>query len=439
MTVRLRWLFRTIRKAGQAPAVLSFFALAAFALTVSVPQVEAKAHKPVVVPATGFVTTQGHNFMLHGRRFRVAGVNNHYLVYGSHQEVTRVLDDAVAMHANVVRTFIQPIIGSLDGQMPTIWNWKSNADSSNLGVHGVFMASWDPAAKAMVVNTGPDGLERVDFLIHEASKRKLKLIIAFADFWAYTGGAQQISAWYGGTEREKSEFFGRDPRTRADYKRLVQTVLTRVNKLTHVPYKDDPTIFAWELMNEPDILPVSLLRDWIKEMAAYVKSIDAHHMLASGHSSLKTKLLELEIPEIDFGTWHGYPAYEKMTPEQFTAQIGDYCDLASAYGKPVILEEFGMARSNPVRPESYRTWLEKIRSNENCAGWVVWRLVAKQDNNQLPVDDHDQFDISNDGSPVWMVLKNGAFAVTASNEAPDAPITARKARAKCSKTLDTCP
>lgn len=31
----------------------------------------------------------------------------------------------------------------------------------------------------------------------------------------------------------------------------LQAVITRVNSFTNVAYKDDPTIIAWELINEP--------------------------------------------------------------------------------------------------------------------------------------------------------------------------------------------
>lgn len=32
---------------------------------------------------------------------------------------------------------------------------------------------------------------------------------------------------------------------------FLQTVLNRYNSFTRIHYKDDPTIMAWELMNEP--------------------------------------------------------------------------------------------------------------------------------------------------------------------------------------------
>jgi mannan endo-1,4-beta-mannosidase len=144
-----------------------------------------------------FVKVTGTAFTVDGKPFFVTGVNNHYLTFGSRDEVTGVLDDAVAMGANVVRTFLQPTIGSLDGSVATIWSWRNKADASDLGVGGAYLLYWDPRASAMAINDGPNGMEKVDFLIAEAGKRHLRLIIAFQDFWAYGGGAQQMRACTG--------------------------------------------------------------------------------------------------------------------------------------------------------------------------------------------------------------------------------------------------
>ncbi|MER8556643.1 hypothetical protein NKH37_31575 [Mesorhizobium sp. M1217] len=86
--------------------------------------------------ATSFIKTSGTEFTVDGRPFFVTGVNNHDLTYGSQDEVTRVLEDAVAMGANVVRIFLQPVIGSPDGSIATIWNWRLEADASNLASDG---------------------------------------------------------------------------------------------------------------------------------------------------------------------------------------------------------------------------------------------------------------------------------------------------------------
>ena len=373
--------------------------LLVFAL-LSTPSAIVSAADPSV---KSFVRTSGTEFTVDGRPFLVSGVNNHYLTFGSQTEVTRVLDDAAAMGANVVRTFLQPVIGSLDGSIPTIWNWRSRADAYDLGVKGTYLLHWDPQKGGMAINDGPDGMQKVDFLIAEAAKRRLRLVIAFLDFWDYTGGAQQMRAWYGSSD--ESSFFFRDPRSKRDYKDWIAHVVQRVNPLNALAYRDDPTVMAWELMNEGNASPDSLRLAWTAEMSAYVKSLDPNHLVGSGHANVTEKLSDLAIPTLDFGTWHGYPLYHKLTVRQFDDLISEFCRLAADAEKPVLLEEFGYARSNPDQAEAYAMWLDTLVRDPDCAGWVVWLLVSRQDSGRYPVDKHDQFDIHNDGSPLWNVLK----------------------------------
>lgn len=353
-----------------------------------------------------FVRAQGTRFVLGDQTFNVAGVNNHYLTFGSEQEVLRVLDDAVAIGANVVRTFLQPVIGSPNGSMPTIWDWKSTAETSNLGVHGHYLLYWDAAVGGMAVNTGPKGMEKVDFLVEQSAARGLKLIISFLDFWAFTGGAQQIRAWYG--SQDEYSFFFTDPRPRQDYRDWVTYVLNRRNPRTGIVYKEDPTIFAWELMNEPYARPDRLRETWIAEMSAFVKQLDPNHMVTSGHANVYNKLSDIAIKTIDFATWHGYPKYYDLTPKQFGALISEFCAIGRKHDKPVVLEEFGYARSNPDQIASYRSWLDILYNDRDCAGWLVWRLVSLQDRGAFPVDNHDQFDVRNDGGELWTVLREAA-------------------------------
>jgi mannan endo-1,4-beta-mannosidase len=387
----------------------------------SVPAALSAADDP---PVTSFIKASGTNFTVDGRPFFVAGVNNHYLTHGSEGEVTRVLDDAVAMGANVVRTYLQPVIGSLDGSIATIWNWRSEADASDLGVKGAYVLYWDPTENRMAVNDGANGMLKVDFLIAEAGKRRLRLIIAFLDFWAYTGGAQQMRAWYGSLD--KSGFFFRDPRTKRDYRTWVSHVVQRINPLTGLAYRDDPTIMAWELMNEGNAQPEALRLAWTAEMSAYVKALDPNHLVSSGHANVSEKLADLTIPTLDFGTWHGYPLYYKLTVQQFGELITEFCRLALRAGKPVLLEEFGYARSNQNFAEAYAVWLDTLTRDRNCAGWMVWRLVSQQDSGRYPADEYDQFDVHNDGGALWNILKAATARATQTHETSRASDSLRK-------------
>ncbi|MGX5800344.1 glycoside hydrolase 5 family protein [Bradyrhizobium sp. Arg314] len=402
-----------LRNAGLCALVFAFISVLAIAST---------AYDP---SATSFIKTSGTDFTLDGKPFFVTGVNNHYLTYGSPDEVTRVLDDAGAMGANVVRIFLQPVIGSLDGSVPTIWDWRLEGDASNLAVKGTYLLYWDPSQNRMAINDGANGMQKVDFLIAQAGKRRLRLIIAVLDFWAFTGGAQQMRAWYG--SRDESTFFFTDPRTKRDYQTWVRQVVQRVNPLTGLAYRDDPTIMAWELMNEGNAKPEALRLAWTAEMSAYVKSLDSNHLVSSGNANIfDPKVADLTIPTLDFGTWHGYPVFYNLTIQQFNDMIPEFCQLAARAKKPVILEEFGYARSNQNTAEAYAMWLDTLTRDRNCAGWMVWRLVSRQDSGRYPVDEHDQFDIHHDGGVLWNILKAATARARQTRETSPASATNRQ-------------
>jgi mannan endo-1,4-beta-mannosidase len=358
--------------------------------------------------ADSFVTTRGTQFVLDGQPFYVTGVNNHYLSWGTDVEVARVLDDAVAMGANVVRTFLQPVVGAPDGSSSrTIWH-SLRPMSSDLNTHGRYLLYWDSAKQAMAIHV--QDMAQIDCLIAEAGKRHLKLILAFMDFWAYTGGAYQMSSWYdlpthqGAPYDTTNPAFFTDTRVLADYQRWVKFVVERINPLTEIAYRDDPTIFAWELMNEAHA-PIDLHRQWEIQMTAYVKSLDRNHLVGAGDD-----YPIFDAPGVDFVTWHGYPKYLGITPAQFDDKIISTCRMALRSDRPVLLEEFGYALSNrnPDQAAAYSGWLDTIRNDPNCSGWIVWRLVSRQENGEYPVDTYDQFDVHNDGGPTWMALSKAA-------------------------------
>ena len=79
----------------------------------------------------------------------------------------------------------------------------------------------------------------------------IKLIIPLTNNWNDFGGMDQYVRWADGQYHDD---FYTDPVIRGWYKDWITHVLNRVNTLTGVAYKDDPTVMAWELGNEPRCL-----------------------------------------------------------------------------------------------------------------------------------------------------------------------------------------
>lgn len=90
-------------------------------------------------------------------------------------------------------------------------------------------------------------------MVSEAGKHGIHVIISLVNNFGDYGGRKQYVEW----GREKGQKLGNEdefysnPLVKQFYKNHIKAVLTRTNTISKVVYKDDPTIFAWELMNEP--------------------------------------------------------------------------------------------------------------------------------------------------------------------------------------------
>lgn len=290
--------------------------------------------------------------------------------------------------------------------------------------------SWafnDGAYNALQVSPGHFD-ERVfkalDRVLVEAGRHGVRLILSLANNLEAYGGKTQYVRWaweegVGLSASNDSFFF--DPAIRDYFKVYLKTLLTRKNHLTGVEYRDDPTILAWELMNEPRCttdLSGDTLQRWIEEMAAYVKSIDRKHLLTVGTegfygpTSPPSKqdvnpgiwkdnnygsdfIRNAKIPDIDFASIHLYPdtwllkqhatAEEKLEfAKRWVASHIE--DGDTELGKPVLTTEFGLSRRAQGFDPSHRDVLYRAiydivygsaaRGGAGAAAFV-WQLAPE--------------------------------------------------------------
>jgi mannan endo-1,4-beta-mannosidase len=226
--------------------------------------------------------------------------------------------------------------------------------------------------------------------------------------------------------------FYTSPTIRQWYKNWMGHLLNRTNSITGVKYKDDPAIFSWELANEPRCINANLpasgtctsatLVNWVNEMSTYVKSQDAGHMLSVGDEGFLARNNGADWPynaadgvdheamtkvaNIDYGTYHLYPNGWGETADWGTQWIKDHQAAADAYGKPVILEEFGITGSD--RDTVYKTWTSAVRTGTGD-GWNFWILTGVDWDGVNPYPDYDGFRVMYPSSTATVLSDEAAL------------------------------
>ena len=305
-------------------------------------------------------------------------------------------------------------------------------------------------------------LSGLDTVLAEMGKRRMTAVIFLSNNWEWSGGFQQYLIWNRVISRE---WLSKKPtwdelrdnvakfyscRLCIDqYRAKAETVINRTNKVTGKRYVNDPAIMAWELANEPRPMRPSANDDykkWIAETAAFIKSIDKHHLVTVGHEgrigTQDIKLFE-EVhadKNIDYLTIHIWPknwawfADGKLAEEYSKAEaetvnyIGENADIAVKLNKPLVIEEFGLPRdgqsfdpssSTTFRDLYYAKILSFVRTNPHIAGANFWAFggTARPVKGQLfwkpgdeymgdpPMEEQGLNSVFSTDSSTWKVIK----------------------------------
>jgi mannan endo-1,4-beta-mannosidase len=224
--------------------------------------------------------------------------------------------------------------------------------------------------------------------------------------------------------------FWRSKKVKELYKKYVKHMLNRINTYSGIAYKDEPAIMIWEIMNEPRYGAweskngAEKVRDWLKDAAVFIKSIDKNHLVATGEEGFLNSgdtvknhttypwnagtgegssfVLNADIKEIDLLGFHLWPFQWGLwgSSEQDFGKdmIGEYPELVSfvsewidahwriakQVNKPLYLGEFGfqiLRRSgsdikirNSIMKEVY-----KSVSDSSLSGLAFWHITASHD------------------------------------------------------------
>lgn len=214
----------------------------------------------------------------------------------------------------------------------------------------------------------------VDSMFALANKYGVRVIFCLtAESGDYLGGIGTYAAHRG---KKRAEFYT-DPQVKEDYKATVRYVLNRTNTITGVRYRDDQAILAWQFGNEMHSAPDA----WLSEMAAFIKSLDANHLVAeTRHVPGKPMAID---PNIDLVTRHLYTNYAGVGGEWPAAIRRELAVLRSQ--RPLFIGEFGpyidnkgLTSDNVVA--KLREFLAFIDDEPDIAGSLLWSMYFRNQN-----------------------------------------------------------
>lgn len=321
-------------------------------------------------PPSNFVTVKDGKFMLNGHPYYFVGTN---FWQGMNLGVDGPSGDRKLLVAELDRL-----------QRIGVTNLRVMASSEGPNTEPYRMVP------ALVTSPGvydESVLDGLDFFLAEMGKREMKAVMVLNNYWQWSGGMGQYVSWSEGTPipypGDWDEFMNYVAKfydcgeCQNWYRDHIEMIINHTNPYTGLKCRDDPTIFAWELANEPRRYPYS----WIDETAVYIKSLDPNHLVTTGsegtppgeHQDFQRTH---DGSDIDYATihiwpqnWGWYDPNNLTTYERAEQNAREYLRKhtfeMAVLNKPLVLEEFGLARDwEPIQdiydPESTTLYRDRF-------------------------------------------------------------------------------
>eukprot|EP00879_Flechtneria_rotunda_P001870 GHRR01002041.1.p1 GENE.GHRR01002041.1~~GHRR01002041.1.p1 ORF type:complete len:609 (+),score=135.21 GHRR01002041.1:246-2072(+) len=344
------------------------------------------------------------------------------------------------------------------------------------------------------------GLKSLDFVLETARKYGLQVIVSFVDNWKYYNGVDQYVDWsttapnrtvaspfkdlmgdptpaiYGtgpagdelkNYETERHALFFSDPDAKKFYKNHVAFMINRNNSINGRVYGDDPTIIAWNLINEPRCESwLAANRDcnrrfqnWLQEMSTHVRSLDPNHLITIGSEGFygdstpelmqynpqqwarelgQDFVMNTNLPNIDFATVHAWPDNWMLPQDKIPAFLDRWVQSHMAAGaklsvgsKPVMFEEFGKKLDanqqtesliqqlrDPIYQSTYASVEKAIDAGQPIAGSMFWKLAIPVFDGQ---DARGPYGVENDDPTMQIIQDHAEYLKRKMNSQPPRP------------------
>lgn len=291
-----------------------------------------------------------------------------------------------------------------------------------------------------------DMLKAFDYILDEAGKRGIRLIVSFGNNWGEVDSKAAYAKW-ADVRGHPDEFFARRD-TMEMYEENIKTIVTRRNTLNGLIYRDDPTIFAWNIINEQrckEPFCESVMIPWVVRMSQFLKGLDQNHLVTTGaegfyswgcpltgdtasnplpnqHSVGQDFLRDNAPSTIDFAVIHLWPNNWDIPedPEFPLEWIRQHeRDTRAVLKKPLVLEEFGIEAENtdksrkelrdPVFKDVYKEVMKNIARDGALRAAMFWEW---QSNEAVEPSVHGVFR----NHSTWAILQEHAQAIAKLNE-----------------------